>query len=148
MLDFEFFNRKKRVQTALTSKINTGCVDEMRYQDRKASRTVYSQVVWLVPCQGKTPDYAQATPAVSKDISIEGLALLHTAPVNTKGAVVGLPGENGPTFLWCDVEHSTALGYGFFQIGLAPERVLNPTLTEFNAWKARCAEFEPTPAAV
>jgi hypothetical protein len=147
MLDFDFFNRKKRVHSALTSKINNGCVDDMRYQDRKQSRTVYSHVVWLVPCQGKSPDYAQATPAVSKDISVEGLSLVHTAPLESKHIVVALPGETGPTFLWCEVEHSTALGYGFFQIGLAPERVIAPSLAEFNAWKTRCGEFEPAPAS-
>jgi hypothetical protein len=144
MFDFDFFKRRNEVHRALTSRVNSACMEELRHTDRKTSRSVFSEVVWLVPLAGgKTPDYAQAQPTVSKDISVDGLSLLHNRPVEADAVVIVLPGDTGPTFMRCDVEHSTPLGFGFFQVGLRPERVVHVKSADERAWQRRCAEFEP-----
>ena len=148
MLDFEYFNRRKEVQTALTNRVNTVCMDGIRHADRKNQRSPFSEVVWLVPTElNKRGDYSKALPAVSKDISVGGLSLVHNRPLTSDHVIAILPGANGPTFLRCEVEHCTRLGYGFFQIGLRPERVLQAKHQEQIDWEKRCEEFDDTPAA-
>lgn len=148
MLDFEYFNRRKEVQTALTNRVNTVCMDGIRHADRKNQRSPFSEVVWLVPTAGsKRGDYAKALPAVSKDISVSGLSLVHNQALTDEHVIAILPGNNGPTFLRCEVEHCTRLGFGFFQVGLRPERVLQAKHSEQQAWEKRCEEFDDEPAA-
>ncbi len=147
MLDFDYFNRRKEVQTALTNRVNTVCMDGIRHADRKNERSPFSEVVWLVPTENnKRGDYSQALPSVSKDISVGGLSLVHSQPITAEQVVAILPGTNGPTFLRCEVEHCTRLGYGFFQVGLRPERVLQAKENERLAWEKRCEEFDDEPA--
>lgn len=147
MLDFDFFNQRKSVHRALANRMNTACMDDLRHQDRKNSRSMFSVVVWLVPLKnGKTPSYTVSVPCVSKDISVEGLSLLHTAAVTDKDVLVVLPGEQGHTFLMCEVEHSSDLGYGFHQIGLQPKKVVNPSNAEQKTWQKRCEDFAPAVA--
>lgn len=148
MLNFDFFNQRAEVKRALSSRLNHTCMDTLRYQDRKAQRSNYSEVVWLVPMDGKQADFSKAVPAVSKDLSIQGLAILHSAPLSESPLVVGIPGEHGTSFFQCNVEHSSALGYGFFQIGLFPVKLVIPSASELKAWETRAAEFQTEPAPV
>lgn len=143
MLNFDFFNQRAEVKRALSSRLNHHCMDTLRYQDRQAERSNYSQVVWLIPQDGKRSHYAHAVPAVSKDLSIQGLSLIHTSPVSDSPLVVAVPGEHGMSFFHCNVEHCSSLGFGFFQIGLFPVKVVNPNMSEMQAWESRVAEFTP-----
>lgn len=148
MFNFDFFKKRSEVSRAMTHRLNHACMEALRYQDRKDDRAAYSQVIWIIPTNGKKRlDFAASVPAVSKDISKEGLSLIHTAAVEGESLLVALPGENGHSFLQCKIEHCTALGYGFFQIGLHPENVANVKYDDMRAWKARCREFEKTAAA-
>jgi hypothetical protein len=121
-------------------------MDTLRYQDRKAQRSNFSEVVWLIPMEGKQASFSKAVPAVSKDLSIQGLAIIHTAPMSESPLVVGIPGEHGTSFFQCNVEHSSALGYGFYQIGLFPVKLLTPHMSEVKAWETRTAQFQTDPA--
>lgn len=143
MLNFDFFNQRAEVKRALSSRLNHRCMDSLRHQDRQAERSNYSRVVWLIPQDGKRPDYSQAVPAVSKDLSIQGLSLIHTSPVSESPLVVGVPGELGMSFFHCNVEHCSSLGYGFFQIGLFPVKVVNLNTSEMQSWESRLAELTP-----
>lgn len=142
MLNFDFFNQRAEVKRALSTRLNHNCMDTLRYQDRKAERSNYSEVVWLIPMQGKHVNYSQAVPAVSKDLSIQGLALIHNSPVTESPLVVGIPGQLGMSFFQCNVEHCSSLGYGFYQIGLFPVKLLSPGMSELKAWETRAAEFQ------
>jgi hypothetical protein len=150
MLNFDFFNQRAEVKRALSSRLNHTTMDTLRYQDRKAQRSNYSEVVWLIPIEGKHPNYAKAVPAVSKDLSIQGLSLIHNAPLTESLLVVGIPGEHGTSFFQCNVEHCSSLGYGFYQIGLFPVKLLTQNMSEMKAWETRTAEFQtqPTPEPV
>lgn len=141
MLNFDFFNQRAEVRRALSGRLNQTCMDGLRYQDRQATRSQYSEVVWMVPLDGKRPQYSASIPAVSNDLSIQGLSLFHTAPLTDSPLVVGIPGQHGMTFFHCDIKHCTSLGYGFYHIGLFPSKVITPDQTQRQAWERRAAEF-------
>lgn len=150
MLNFDFFSQQAEVKRALSSRLNHNCMETLRYQDRKLHRSHFSEVVWLVPVDGEQADYSQAVPAVSKDLSIQGMSLIHNSPLGSSPLIVGVPGNHGINFFQCNVEHCSGLGFGFYQIGLFPVKVITPSETERKAWEARTAEFqnEPEPEPV
>jgi hypothetical protein len=147
MLNFDFFNQRAEVKRALSSRLNHNCMETLRYQDRKVERSTFSEVVWLIPIHNKQADYRQAQPAVSKDLSVQGMSLIHNAPVDGTPMIVGVPGEHGESFFQCNVEHCSHLGYGFYQIGLFPVKLVSPDMADRNAWENRVAEFQTEPAA-
>ena len=116
-------------------------MEGLRYQDRKVQRSEYCEVVWLVPKAGKGFDYSQAVPAVSRDLSIQGLSLVHTAPIADAEFVVGIPGKHGFSFFHCHVQHCSDLGYGFFQIGLFAAKVITPNMADMAIWEKRTSAF-------
>lgn len=123
----------------------------LRYQDRQSERSNYSEVVWLIPLKGKRGDFSQAVPAVSKDLSIQGLSLINNDAVSAPELVVGVPGEHGWSFFHCKLEHCSGLGYGFFQIGLFPVKLVTLNTTDNQNWEKRLQEFqaeEPQPEPV
>ena len=149
MLNFDFFNQQAEVKRALSSRLNHTCMDGLRYQDRKVERSHFSEVVWVVPLVGRKPDFSQSIPVVSKDLSLQGLSLIHSAPLIQSPLIIGVPGHCGPSFFECKVEHCSALGFGFFQVGLFPVKVVSVSLADVKAWEARKTEFEdkqPLPA--
>ena len=149
MLNFDFFNQQAQVRKALSSRLNHTCMDTLRYQDRKLQRSNFTEVVWVISHDGKRPNYSHAVPAVSKDLSVQGISLIHNSAVTTPLLIVGVPGNHGFNFFQCKVEHCSSLGYGFYQIGLLPVKLISPSTAELQAWEARTAEFEeqPEPAA-
>ena len=80
-------------------------------------------------------------PVVSKDISTQGVSLVHTEAVESRRVILGLEGQHGPSFIRATVEHSTPLGYGFYQIGLYPEEVLHVAPGDLARWRNRLAEY-------
>ncbi len=148
MLNFEFFSQQAEVKRALSSRLNHNCMETLRYQDRKRHRSHFSEVVWLIPSSSEEPDYRQAVPAVSKDLSIQGISLVHNRPITDSPILIGVPGEHGFNFFECNVEHCSRLGYGFYQIGLFPMKVVSPSTEELKAWQTRTTEFETEPEEV
>lgn len=147
MLNFDSFNQQAQVRRALSSRLNHNCMETLRHQDRKLQRSNYSEVVWLISLEGKRGDYSQAVPAVSKDLSIQGMSLIHNRPLGDSPLIVGVPGNHGISFFKCQVEHCSSLGSGFYQIGLFPMKVLSPNPSEMAAWETRAAEFHKEPQA-
>ncbi len=141
MLNFDFFNHRAEVRRALSSRLNHHCMDTLRHQDRKTERSYCTEVVWLIPTNGRRADYSRAEPAISKDLSIQGMALIHNRPVSESPVIVGFPGEHGISFFQCNLEHCSHLGYGFYQIGLCPVKLLSPNQAERNAWETRQRNF-------
>jgi len=147
MLNFDFFNHRAEVRKALTSRMNHQCMDGLRHQDRQLERSNFAEVVWLVPLDGKQAEFGKAVPAVSKDISVQGLCLIHTAPLSDAEMVVGVPGQHGVNFFHCKVEHCSSMGYGYYQIGLFPSKVLKLSMSQLMTWESRQAEFAEAPLA-
>lgn len=126
MFSFLFYKKRSEVARVLTARVNHHCFAGLDPRDRTASRTSYCEVVWLVTCGSRgRPDYGSAVPVVSKDISPQGLSLIHSAPLEEQRVLIGLRSDTGMVFLQCERAHSTPLGCGFHQIGLIPTEMVN-----------------------
>jgi hypothetical protein len=141
---FSFFSHKKvaDVQRLLTSRINHSCLSNLDPKARNASRSSFCEVVWLVFVgENRQPDFTTGIPVVSKDICAQGLALIHTHPVEDERVLVGLQSSTGPGFLNCSVEHCTSLGYGFYQVGLRPEEVTSVSSADLATLEERLEQL-------
>ena len=125
---FGFFFRKKRedVRTLLSRLMNRRYFRQFRYGDRFDSRGSFCETVLVIPYDEDNlqPVFEQTFPVVTKDISAEGLALIHNEPISTKRMLIGIEGPHGMPFLLCELQHSTPIGYGFYQIGVHPIEVI------------------------
>jgi hypothetical protein len=127
MLGLLFRKRREDVRKVLYGRINRSFGLQVGKRDRQYTRSAFCEVVWLVPYddQARLAEFDRVIPVVSKDICQEGLSLIHNEPIEAARVLVGLQSQFEPAFVLCQVEHSTALGYGFHQIGLFPEEVVH-----------------------
>ncbi len=142
---FGFLLRKKKddVRRAMYRRMNRSFARQIGERDRRDSRGAFCEVVWIIPCddQSKRRDFSGAYPAVTRDISPEGLSLIHTSPIIAEQVLVGLQGKIEPRFLLCEIEHCTKLGYGFYQIGLHPKELINLEPEEFETLERGLKRF-------
>ncbi|HID24188.1 MAG TPA: hypothetical protein EYP14_17550 [Planctomycetaceae bacterium] len=143
MFGFLFQKKRDEVRRLLANRMNTRFSSQFRYGLRKAPRGSFCEVVWVIPYDSvrSTPRVEHAFPVVTKDICSEGLSLIHTTPINEERIVVGLEGTVQMHFLLCHREHSTPLGYGYYQIGVHPEEVLKFRADVLLRLKRRMAQF-------
>jgi len=148
---FNFLPHKRRaaVQTLLTSRVNNACMANLAPGQRNNTRSQFCEVVWVVPMgPAGQPEYSAGFPAVSKDISARGLALINNAPIDDPEFVIGLQSDTGPVFIRCSLEHCTPLGYGFYQIGLHPDNVVSISDEELSALMANVEQHQPEQSLV
>ncbi|MDA1017436.1 MAG: hypothetical protein O3A00_23645 [Planctomycetota bacterium] len=134
MFGFIFRKKQDEVRKLLQNRMNRSFLRQFRYGKRIDPRGSFCEVVWIIPYDDavKYPDFTQGYPAVTKDISPEGLSLIHTLPIRAKRVLVALEGASETRFVACTHTHSTNLGYGYYQIGLHPEEVLWLDESELN----------------
>ena len=146
MFGFLFHRKRQEVHKALANRINHKCLDGVRHAARSATRSPFCEVMWLIPDR---PDRLEALdemiPVVGKDISTQGIAIIHQGPLEHGRVIIGMNGSHGPSFLRTTVEHSTSLGYGFWQIGLAGAEVLILSAAEADYWQTCVARFDGSP---
>ena len=128
MLDFLFHKSNKRedVRRVLHGRVNRAHAQAVSVASaRGATRGAFTEVVWIVPCA--SPDAANFTnvyPAITKDLSTSGMAIIHSACIQEPCVIVGLKDGADRRFLACTPKHCTSLGYGFFLIGMIADEVL------------------------
>jgi hypothetical protein len=148
MLSLFFPNKRTAVHRLLANRMNRAVFERLPEKDRRNARSMFSEVVWLIPgAERGRPDFAAAIPAVGKDISPRGVALIHTAPVAGGSVLLALQGLTGTHVLRCTCQHSTALGYGFYQIGLNAEEIVVPSNGDTEQLRRRIAQFAEPPSA-
>jgi hypothetical protein len=146
MFGFLFHRKRQDVRKALATRINHKCVAGIRHANRAVTRSPFCEVVWLIPDDGDLCGaFTDMVPVVGKDISTQGVSLIHNEPLADRRVVLGLEGAHGPSFIRATVEHSTSLGHGFYQIGLSPEEVLPAGPAEVSQWRRRLAELGGCP---
>ncbi|MGE3315202.1 MAG: hypothetical protein AB7O26_08795 [Planctomycetaceae bacterium] len=113
-------------------------------KSRQASRGAFCEVVWLIPIDEQTrrPDFNRVATLVTRDISSDGMALVHNEPVRDKRVIVGLQDDTCPRFIDCDLQHCTSLGYGHYVIGLHPNEVVQLEPYEVEALEERLRHAE------
>ena len=143
---FGFLLRKKRddVRTMFAGYVNRNSVQGTCGVQRRSTRGTFSQIVWIVFVDDASgePAFDDAIPVVTKDISLDGLAVFHTRPVDAERVLIGLEGDVSMQFVNCQVGHCTPMGYGFYQIGLQPVELIDLSPSEANHFFRRRRQFE------
>ena len=127
--------KRRKAQNVLTSRINEGAVAALT-SDRAPERSPFCKPVFLIPAEGRSWNPAAAHVVVSRDIAPGGLSIVHTEELGDR-VLIGLPGKNDTKFLRCSIQHSTDIGYGFFQIGLLAEQIDDLDGSEVRALERR-----------
>lgn len=148
MFEFTQAQKRKRVQAVLTARMNQRCMDEMYggAGGRGADRTPYSMALVVIPGSRKNWEYDDAFPALSRDISPNGLAILHTAPLEGE-LLVEIPGDNSSNFVRCTVQNCRELGHGYWQTGLQGHEVVDIDYHYQRVLDERMADFAQRLAA-
>jgi hypothetical protein len=146
MLDFLFHRKRDEVKRLLHGRVNRAHARTISFENaRQATRGTVTEVVWVVPCPSpEEADYSRVFPAVSRDLCTEGIGIVHNAPITEPCAIIGLRDETHPRFIACTPKHCTALGYGFYHIGLFADEIIEPGSENIDAL---CAALEKYDAA-
>ena len=141
MLDFFFHKRRDEVRRVLHGRVNRAHARTLGVANaRSATRGNFTEVIWVVPALSfEEANYARVFPAVSHDLSTNGIGFIHSAPISEPLVIVGLRDETSPCFIACTKKHSTPLGYGYYHIGLLADEVIRPTADDIDAM---CAALE------
>jgi len=141
MLDFFFHKKRDEVKRVLHGRVNRAHARTLSVANvRCATRGTYTEVIWVVPASSpEDADYTRVFPAVSHDLSTQGVGFIHSAPIPEPCVIVGLRDETAPRFIACTRKHCTSLGYGYYHIGLLADEVVRPTAYDI---EAMCATLE------
>jgi hypothetical protein len=141
MLDFLFHKKRDEVKRVLHGRVNRAHARSLNAANgRSATRGMVTEVVWVVPAASSTDaDYSRVFPAVSHDLSSEGIGIVHNTPITAACVIIGLRDETNPRFIACAPKHCTPLGYGFYHIGLFAEDVVLPSPEDI---EEMCAALE------
>ena len=141
MLDFFFHKKRDEVKRVLHGRVNRAHARTLSVANaRSATRGTFTEVIWVVPATSpEEADYARVFPAVSHDLSTQGVGFIHSAPISEPCVIVGLRDETSPRFIACTKKHSTPLGYGYYHIGLHADEIIQPTADDI---EAMCATLE------
>src|ERR1700685_1207637 len=128
MLDFLFHKKRDEVKRVLHGRVNRAHARTISLANlRQATRGTLTEVVWVVPCSSPHDvDYSRVFPAVARDLSTEGIGIVHHEPITEPWVIIGLRDNTDPRFLACTPKHCTSLGYGFYNIGLFAEEIVRP----------------------
>ncbi len=96
---------------------------ELRYDSR--SHRTFPMV--LAPWADDRAVLGKAITALSKNLSSQGLTVLHVDPFESDDLVVGFRLDEETHYMLGRVRHRTALGGGFGQLGIELTRVVTPT---------------------
>jgi hypothetical protein len=96
---------------------------ELRY-DNRANRTF---PLVLAPWAEDRAVLNKAITALSKNLSSQGLTVIHVDPFEAEELVVGFRLDEETHFMLGRVRHRTALGGGYGQLGIELTRVVTPT---------------------
>lgn len=124
MFGFLLQRDRDKVRQVLSKHMNRDFLKKFRYGKRVDARGGFCQPVWIVPIdEADTPQFDAAFAVITKDISPEGLSLIHTAQLDATKVLVAFEAGDEFEFVHCTHQHSTPIGLGFHQIGLQPQWV-------------------------
>ena len=122
-----FQRRPEEVRRLLSRYINRDFAERFRYGARQDARSLFSRAVWIIPMGPRQrPNFDAAYAVVTKDLSPQGIAVLHSAPISDTEVLLAIPEDQHLNFVRCAPEHTTSIGLGFFQTGLQPREMAYP----------------------
>lgn len=126
-----FQRRPEEVRRLLSRYMNRDFAQRFRYGARRDPRALFSRAIWIVPFGPRhRPNIDAAYPVVTKDLSPQGISVLHSAPIADTELLVAIPEDQHLHFVRCEPEHATSIGLGFYQTGLQPKELVYPETRE------------------
>lgn len=125
---FDFGRRKKHedAKRILQRHMDRYFMKQIDDKDRKNKRSQFNQVLTIIPFDREGElNVNESYPGLAKDICQNGLSLIQTVPMGVGQVGIGLPELPSLSVMRCQVQHSSDLGYGFYQIGLQPIELIN-----------------------
>jgi hypothetical protein len=148
MLGFLFHKKRDEVKRILHGRMNRAYLRTIAGNEiRGARRGTFTEVVWAIPygALAADADYTSVFPAMTKDLSAQGISILHREPLTEPRMIIGLKDETEPRFLLCRVEHSTALGHGFYQTGLFSEETFRVEPCDIDTMREALEKYDNAP---
>ncbi len=127
MFDFTSPLKRKRVKAVLANRVNQRFMDEMYggAGDRETDRSDFVRALMVIPGRRKNWKFEEAFVALSRDVSTTGLSLCHSEQMEEDSELlIEVPGADQCHFVRGTVQHCSALGRGYFQIGLKAEEIV------------------------
>lgn len=142
MFEFTAAQKRKRVQAVLTARMNQRCLDGLGDDGRRVQdRSSYVTSLVVIPGKNRSWAFDEAFPVLTRDISPNGLSLVHAGSIEGEVLVV-IPSDGAPSFLKCDVQNCNDMGYGYWQIGLAAQHVVDVEYPDQLRLDERLADFD------
>jgi hypothetical protein len=138
---FGITSRKKKrdeVRRILLPRTNRGQMRALQGNNgRGGTRAPIIEVVWVLPCISHgDANFARVFPAVTRDISADGISFIHHMPIAEPRSIVGVKeGDDDRRFLVCTVKHCTPLENGFCHVGLLAQEVIHFGLADEDAMR-------------
>jgi hypothetical protein len=101
-------------------------------ESRTASRCMRCLPVVLVPWKGGGPLTTQAAFGTTKEVSDHGLAVVLPIQPQETEVGIGLLVDGEPRFLRGQIKHCTAIGGGYWQVGIHALELIDPSTPEWN----------------
>jgi hypothetical protein len=117
------------VRSFLLKVVNTNCA-ELRAQDegpRLESRVNLVVVVAVIPLKDGKLQMDNAFTAVTKEFSVNGLAIVLDRPCGLDKVILGFRIGGEMTFALAEAKHLNPMGGGFFQVGFLLTDIITPS---------------------
>lgn len=95
-----------------------------KYERRNDSRCGQSMPVYMARWDGESFSREEATIALSRDVSSQGIAVVVVGPFQAEQVLVGFWVESRPCFAVGQVHNDTALGGGYRRLGIELVEIL------------------------
>lgn len=121
-------DKKRAVQSFILKMVNNNCPEmgALIEGPRLENRVNLTVVALVIPVEGKKPLTTKAFPAVTKEFSTSGLAVVLDQPRAMDEAIVGFRWDGEMTFVRAATKHLNPMGGGFYQLGLQMTEIVYP----------------------
>jgi hypothetical protein len=121
-------NKESAVQAFVVSLLNQNCraLQERLDGPRLEGRVNLTMVVMVVPVEDKKPLVRRAFPAVTKEFSSSGVAVVIDCPQGLDEALLGFRWRGSITWVRAKAKHLHPMGGGFFQLGFRMTERIQP----------------------
>jgi hypothetical protein len=99
-------------------------IEALKEGPRLEGRLNLVVVVLVVPIEKRKPVVSQAFPAVTKEFSTSGVALVLSGPCGLDEVALGFRWEGEITWVRASAKHLSPLGGGFYQLGFRLTEIL------------------------
>ena len=118
--------RDLEIQSFMAKLINNNCaaLESLNEGPRDERRVRLTVVILLVPVKHGKPNVQRLLPAVTKEFSTRGVAVVTNQPKELDQVVLGLRWEGCMKWIAAKAKYVHPMGAGFYQVGFLMNRLI------------------------